>query len=101
MTAAEHEREDAKREGVDIKGSVMPLEVLKDEQGRATGLKMCECVMKGNAPEAIEGTEFVIEADIIIAAIGQAGDFEGIDDLRRYPHASPADHRHWPRSRSG
>ncbi len=81
MTAAEHEREDAKREGVDIKGSVMPLEVIKDDQGRATGLKMCECVMKGNAPEAIEGTEFVIEADIIIAAIGQAGDFEGIDGL--------------------
>ncbi len=81
MTAAEHEREDAKREGVDIKGSVMPLEVIKDENGKATGLRMCECVMKGNAPEAIEGTEFVIEADIIIAAIGQAGDFEGIDGL--------------------
>ena len=81
MTAAEHEREDAKREGVDIKGSVMPLEVILNAEGRATGLKMCECVMKGNAPEAIEGTEFVIEADIIIAAIGQAGDFEGIDGL--------------------
>jgi len=81
MTAAEHEREDAKREGVDIKGSVMPLEVIKDENGRATGLRMCECEMKGNAPVAIEGTEFVIEADIIIAAIGQAGDFEGIDNL--------------------
>ncbi len=81
MTAAEHEREDAKREGVDIKGSVMPLEVILNDEGRATGLRMCECVMKGNAPEAIEGTEFVIEADIIIAAIGQAGDFEGIDGL--------------------
>jgi len=81
MTAAEHEREDAKREGVDIKGSVMPLEVITDDTGKATGLKMCECVMKGNAPEAVEGTEFVLEADIIIAAIGQAGDFEGIDGL--------------------
>lgn len=81
MTAAEHEREDAKREGVDIKGSVMPLEVITDASGKATGLKMCECVMKGNVPEAVEGTEFVLEADIIIAAIGQAGDFEGIDGL--------------------
>jgi len=81
MTAAEHEREDAKREGVDIKGSVMPLEVLKDEKGRATGLRMCECVMKGNVPEAVEGTEFVIEADIIIAAIGQTGDWEGIEGV--------------------
>ena len=81
MTAAEHEREDAKREGVDIKGSVMPLEVIKDDKGHATGLKMCECVMKGNVPEAVEGTEFVIEADIIIAAIGQTGDWEGIDGV--------------------
>ncbi|MBL1436050.1 MAG: FAD-dependent oxidoreductase [Rhodobacteraceae bacterium] len=81
MTAAEHEREDAKREGVDIKGSVMPLEVILNAEGRATGLRMCECVMKGNAPEIIEGTEFVIEADIIIAAIGQAGDFEGLEGL--------------------
>lgn len=81
MTAAEHEREDAKREGVDIKGSVMPLEVLKDEHGMARALKMCECTMKGNVPEAIEGTEFEIECDIIISAIGQSGDFEGVEEM--------------------
>jgi NADPH-dependent glutamate synthase beta subunit-like oxidoreductase len=81
MTAAERERADAKREGIDIRGSVMPLAVIKDDLGRATGLKMCECVMKGNVPEPIEGTEFEIEADIIIAAIGQMGDLEGVEDL--------------------
>jgi glutamate synthase (NADPH/NADH) small chain len=81
MTAAEHEREDAKREGVDIKGSVMPLEVLKDESGKARALKMCECVMKGNVPEPVEGTEFEIECDIVIAAIGQMGDLGGVEDL--------------------
>ncbi len=82
MTAAEHEREDAKREGVDIKGSVMPLEVILDESGKkAIGLRMCECTMKGNAPEPIEGTEFTLEADIIIAAIGQMGDLEGMEEL--------------------
>ena len=81
MTAAEHEREDAKREGVDIKGAVMPLEVLLDENGKARGLRMCECIMKGNAPEVVEGTEFEIEADIIISAIGQMGDMTGVEDL--------------------
>jgi NADPH-dependent glutamate synthase beta subunit-like oxidoreductase len=81
MTAAEHEREDAKREGVEIRGSVMPLEVITDETGKATALKMCECVMKGNVPEPIEGTEFEIECDIIISAIGQTGDLTGIEDL--------------------
>ncbi len=81
MTAAEHEREDAKREGVDIRGSVMPLEVIKDDSGKAIALKLCECTMKGNAPQPIEGTEFEIECDVIISAIGQYGDFGGIEDM--------------------
>ncbi len=81
MTAAEHEREDAKREGVDLRGGVMPLEVLKDETGKARGLKMCECRIEGGRPVPVEGTEFELEADIIIAAIGQMGDFEGVEDL--------------------
>lgn len=80
MTAAEREREDAKREGIEIRGGVMPLEViLKD--GKAVGLRMCECRMKGNVPEPVEGTEFELEADIIIAAIGQMGDLSGVEAL--------------------
>ena len=35
MTAAEREREDALREGIDIKGGVMPVEVMLDADGRA------------------------------------------------------------------
>ncbi|MCB1348434.1 MAG: FAD-dependent oxidoreductase, partial [Maritimibacter sp.] len=58
MTAAEHEREDAKREGIDIQGGVMPLEVIKNDKGVAIGLKMCKCEMKGNVPQPIEGTEY-------------------------------------------
>jgi len=81
MTAAEHEREDAKREGVDIVGSVMPLEVIKDDSGKAIALKMCECDMKGMTPIAREGTEFSIECDVIISAIGQFGDFEGVEAM--------------------
>ncbi len=81
MTAAEHEREDAKREGVEIIGGVMPLEVLLDENGKARALKMCKCEMKGNTPEPIEGTEFELECDIVIAAIGQYGDLSGLEEL--------------------
>ncbi len=81
MTAAEHEREDAKREGVEIRGGVMPLEVIKDENGKAVALKMCECDMKGMTPIPREGTEFEIECDIIISAIGQYGDLTGVEDL--------------------
>ncbi|MGO9392394.1 NAD(P)-binding protein [Rhodoblastus sp.] len=82
MTAAEREREDAKREGIDIRGSVMPLEVIKDENGVATGLRMCECSMKGNVPIPVEGTDFVLECDMIISAIGQMADLsEGLEKL--------------------
>jgi NADPH-dependent glutamate synthase beta subunit-like oxidoreductase len=81
MTAAEHEREDAKREGVDIHGSVMPLEIIKDESGKAIALKMIECDMKGMTPIPREGTEYTIECDIIISAIGQFGNFSGIEEI--------------------
>lgn len=81
MTAAEREREDAKREGIDLMGSVMPLEVIKGEDGRAIALKMCECDMDGARPVPREGTEFEIECDLIVSAIGQTGDMEGLDPL--------------------
>ncbi|MEO5336677.1 MAG: NAD(P)-binding protein [Magnetospirillum sp. WYHS-4] len=81
MMAAEREREDAMCEGVEIRGSVMPLEILKDETGRAKGLKMCECDMDGMTPIPRQGTEFNLYADLIVAAIGQSGDMEGLEAM--------------------
>ncbi len=81
MTASEHEKQDAIREGVEIKGSVMPLEVIKNDEGLAVALKMCECDMKGMTPIPRKGTEFTIECDVIIAAIGQYGDFSGVEEF--------------------
>ncbi len=81
MVAAEHEREEAIREGVEIMGGVMPLEVIKDDSGKAVALKMCKCKMDGMTPIPIEGTEFTLEADIFVSAIGQSGDFEGFEEL--------------------
>ncbi|MDE2578877.1 MAG: NAD(P)-binding protein [Hyphomicrobiales bacterium] len=82
MTAAEHEREDAKREGVEIRGGVMPLEVVKGPDGLARSLRMCQCTMKGPVPHPIDGTEFEIECDMVISAIGQMADLsEGLQAL--------------------
>jgi len=81
MTAAEREREDAEREGVELRGGVMPIEVILDDAGRATALRMCECDMEGMKPIPREGTEFDIECDIIVSAIGQTGDLTGIEAL--------------------
>ena len=77
MTASERERDDATREGVEIKGGVMPVDIIKDENGRATALRMCECTMDGMTPVPVEGTEFDIECDLIVSAIGQTGDLSG------------------------
>ena len=81
MTAATREREDADREGVTLRGSVMPLEVIKNEDGRAIGMRMCECDMEGEKPIPRAGTEFVIDCDLIVSAIGQSGDMTGIEEL--------------------
>lgn len=91
MTAAEHEVNDALREGVNIQGSVMPIGIEKDANGRATGLKMCKCNMVGNRPEPIEGTEYVIETDLIVSAIGQFGDLEGLDAVNNGKNFIDAD----------
>ena len=81
MTAAAREREDAMREGVEIMGSVMPLEVIKGADGRARALKMCQCTVKGQAPVPTPGTEFEIECDLIVSAIGQGGDLLGMESF--------------------
>ena len=79
MTAAEHEVRDATNEGVDIRGSVMPLEVIKGDDGRATALKIAKCEIVDGRPSAIEGSEEIIECDLIVSAIGQSGNMEGIE----------------------
>nr|VFK57891.1 MAG: NADPH-dependent glutamate synthase beta chain [Candidatus Kentron sp. UNK]VFK69709.1 MAG: NADPH-dependent glutamate synthase beta chain [Candidatus Kentron sp. UNK] len=82
MTAAEHEVQDALTEGVTILDGVMPVEVLLDGKGRARALKMAECALDGKGiPKPVEGTEFQIECDLIVSAIGQGGDLAGLEAL--------------------
>ncbi|TNF38713.1 MAG: glutamate synthase, partial [Gammaproteobacteria bacterium] len=82
MTAAQHEVNDALHEGVKIMNEVMPVEIIKDANGRATGLKLVDCKFENNMPVAIEGgKEYVVEADLIVSAIGQYGNLEGFEDM--------------------
>ncbi|MBK8452430.1 MAG: NAD(P)-binding protein [Thiofilum sp.] len=82
MTAAEHEVQDALKEGVTILTEVMPKEIVFGPDGRAIGLKVVECVVKGNMPQAKEcGVETIIEADLIVSAIGQFGRLDGVEAL--------------------
>lgn len=82
MMASEHEIEDAQREGVKILNAVMPVEVLVGKDGRATALRMAQCLVKKDGKfEKQEGTEFDIECDLIVAAIGQGGDLSGLEGI--------------------
>ncbi|MBD3609228.1 MAG: FAD-dependent oxidoreductase, partial [Gammaproteobacteria bacterium] len=79
MPAAEHEIEDANREGVSVQGCLSPVSVVKNAEGRATALRVVKLEDDGKTP--IEGSEFDIEADLIVAAIGQKGELDGLGDL--------------------
>ncbi|MGB5735089.1 MAG: NAD(P)-binding protein [Thiohalocapsa sp.] len=81
MTAAEHEVHDALYEGVTVLDGVMPLEVLKNDAGRAIGLRVADCEMKDGRPSPVEGTERVLDADLVVSAIGQGGDMTGLESL--------------------
>ncbi len=82
MNAAKHEIEDAQREGVKIRGSLMPVKVILDEKtGRATALRVIELDYSSGKPVEKPGTEFDLEADLIVSAIGQSGDLQGMESL--------------------
>jgi NADPH-dependent glutamate synthase beta subunit-like oxidoreductase/Pyruvate/2-oxoacid:ferredoxin oxidoreductase delta subunit len=83
MQANRHEIEHALAEGITIRDGWAPVEVVRDADGRATGLKIAKCEAKfvGSKLEIkVEaGTEQVVPADLIVSAIGQAVDFTGLE----------------------
>jgi glutamate synthase (NADPH) small chain len=78
MPAAQEEIDDATREGVEIIGQLSPVGVVKDENGRATALRVVRLEEDGSTP--IEGSEFDMECELIVSAIGQSVDDQGIDN---------------------
>lgn len=77
MTAYKFEYEFAKQDGVGFKWLTAPKQIIGDEAGRVVGLE-CVKMKLGEAgadgrqrPEVIKGSEFVIELDAVIKAIGQ------------------------------
>ena len=83
MQASRHEIEQALAEGIEIRGGLVPVALVKGADGRATGLRLmrCEAKMAGGKLEIkrIEGSEELIEADLFVSAIGQAVDFTGLE----------------------
>ncbi len=79
MNAAKHEIDDAQREGIAIQGALSPTKVILDAQGRAKALRVVKLDYSSGKPVEMPGTEMDLEADLIVSAIGQAGNFEGLD----------------------
>lgn len=78
MSAAQEEIDDATREGVEIIGQLAPIEVVVDKSaGRAKALRVQRLEEDGKTP--IAGSEFEIECELIVSAIGQSLETEGID----------------------
>ncbi|MCG7343634.1 NAD(P)-dependent oxidoreductase [Sporosarcina sp. ACRSL] len=77
MTAYQYEYEFAKQDGVGFKWLTAPKRIIGDEAGKVVGLE-CVKMKLGEAgadgrqrPEEIKGSEFIIQVDAVIKAIGQ------------------------------
>jgi NADPH-dependent glutamate synthase beta subunit-like oxidoreductase len=85
MQANKHEIEQAQAEGIYILGGMAPVGIVRDANGRATALRVTKCEAKFVGPKLeiknIEGSEYDIEADLIVSAIGQAVDFTGLEQF--------------------
>ena len=81
MPATKMEVEHVAREGVKLMGSLLPVEIITDDEGRATALRVIEVDWSSGESVKKEGTEKDIECDLIVAAIGQRGDLSGFESL--------------------
>ncbi len=81
MPAAQHEVEAAEREGVELRGSLVPVSIVVGEDGRATALRVAKADWASGKMEIIPDSEHDIECDLIVSAIGQGGDLTGMESL--------------------
>ena len=87
MPAEAEEIEDTEAEGIHIEYLAAPVEVVR-EGGKVTGLKCIKMELGEpdesgrRRPEPVDGSEFVIPADMVLPAIGQGPQFGGIEAFR-------------------
>ncbi|MER2122362.1 MAG: NAD(P)-dependent oxidoreductase [Solibacillus sp.] len=86
MTAYDFEFDFAKQDGVEFRWLTLPKRIIGDENGKVIGMECIKMKLtdiengKGTLME-IPGSEFVIEADAVIRAIGQTKQYELIEHL--------------------
>jgi glutamate synthase (NADPH/NADH) small chain len=88
MTAYGFEYQFAKQDGVQFRWLTAPLRIIGNEAGEVIGLECIKMKLEEPAdggrarPIAIEGSEFIIELDAVVKAIGQIRHTALIDSLQ-------------------
>jgi len=81
MPAAEHERITAEKEGITLRGNLAPVALVLDEAGRARALRVVEVDWSSGKMVEKAGSEFDIECDLVVPAVGQSGDLTGLEQF--------------------
>ncbi|MCW8910853.1 MAG: NAD(P)-binding protein [Gammaproteobacteria bacterium] len=76
-----HELKAVIDEGVTIRDSISPMEVMLDENGRARALKVAPVEIVDGEMTVQEDKAYEIECTLIVGATGQQGDYSGLDYL--------------------
>jgi 2-oxoacid:acceptor oxidoreductase delta subunit (pyruvate/2-ketoisovalerate family) len=87
MPAIQDEIDETEGEGIHIEYLTAPVEVLRSA-GRVTGLR-CTRMSLGapdergrRRPEPVPGSEYTVEVDTVITALGQEADLSGLEQVR-------------------
>ncbi|MBI4985564.1 MAG: NAD(P)-binding protein [Rhodocyclales bacterium] len=91
MPASKHEIDAVIEEGVELQPCVAPVSVVKGADGKATALRVIKVdwVNKKMVPQ--EGSEYDIPADLIVCAVGQYIDWEGMDSFKNQKNVANVD----------
>jgi NADPH-dependent glutamate synthase beta subunit-like oxidoreductase len=81
MPATKTEVEHVTQEGVTIRPGLLPVKVIVGEDGRATGVRVIRTDWSSGKMETVEGSEFEMDCDLLVSAIGQRGDLSGFEEL--------------------
>lgn len=70
MPGSKKEYRNAVEEGGDFVFNAAPKEIITDEENRVVGVKFIKTISTGRKLEEIKGSEFKIDADVVIFALG-------------------------------
>jgi NADPH-dependent glutamate synthase beta subunit-like oxidoreductase/Pyruvate/2-oxoacid:ferredoxin oxidoreductase delta subunit len=81
MPADQHEKDAVVTAGVEMQPLVIPVSVVKGTDGKATALRVAKVEWVNKKMQVLAGTEYDIPANLIVSAVGQFIEWQGMDGL--------------------